>query len=279
VAQHVLKNTGATLQESFSQGAADGAVTVTAVRADGTTASTGTATHTTGGDYTYFLPPQVELDQLTVTWAGTWAGIAQSLVSHVEIVGEFLFTIADARTFGDRVLADTSRYPDADIRAARERVTDLFDQVCHVSFVPRYGRDTLDGTNSDTIDLTHRRPRRIISGSLQGVALTSQQIADVALYPGGRAVWISGTWWSWRRNSIVLAYEHGWPAPPTDVSRAALVLARYDLVSNDISDRMIAFDNDLGTVRLSIPGRQFPTGIPIVDATLARYDECPLLLA
>jgi hypothetical protein len=76
---------------------------------------------------------------------------------------------------------------------------------------------------------------------------------------------------------VVVAYEYGWPTPPADVSRAAMILARYELVSSDISDRMVSFSNDLGEVRLSVPGNKYPTGIPIVDATLARYDETDLL--
>jgi hypothetical protein len=277
ILQHILRNTQGTLLIDRPPGPATG-VTVTVTNAAGTTVATGPAT-STGNTYTFTLAPQPELDRLTVLWSGTFDGVAQSVTTYAEIVGGYLFRVDTARAFGDRVLSDTTRYPDADIEAMRVEITDMFQQICTVSFVPRYARDVLDGTNDDSIDLTNRRPRRIISGSISGTALTSQQIADIALYPGGRAVFISGTWWPWRRQSITLAYEHGWPSTPPDVGYAALVLCRYQLVSNDISDRMIAFDNDLGTVRLSVPGVQFPTGIPIVDATLARYDECPLLLA
>jgi hypothetical protein len=277
ILQHIRRNTQGTLLIDRPPGPATG-VTVTVTNAAGTTVASGPAT-STGNTYTFTLPPQPNLDELTVTWSGTFDGVAQSVTTYAEIVGTYLFRVDTARAFGDRVLADTTRYPDADIEAMRAEITDMFEQICKVSFITRYGRDVLDGTNSASIDLTHRRPQRIISGSISGTALTAQQIADIALYPGGRAVWISGTWWPWRRNSIQLDYEHGWAMTPPDIGYAALVLCRYQLVSNDISDRMIAFDNDLGTVRLSIPGRQFPTGIPIVDATLARYDECPLLLA
>jgi hypothetical protein len=278
ISQQILRNTQGTLLIDRPPGPATGSVAVTITRADGTTLMSGTAT-LVGSTYQFTLPPQAELDRLAVTWSGTWDGVVQSITTQAEIVGGYLFRVDTARAYGDRVLADTTRYPDSDIEAARVEITDMFNQICSVSFIPRYGRDILDGSNTDTIDLTNRRPRRVIGGSMSGTALTAQQLADIALYPGGRAIFISGTSWPWKRQSVTLAYEHGWPVVPADIALAALVLVRYQLVSNDISDRMVAFDNDLGTVRLSVPGRQFPTGIPIVDSTLARYDECPLLIA
>jgi hypothetical protein len=277
ISQQILRNTQATLLIDRPPGPATG-VTVTVTNAAGATVASGGAT-SAAGTYTFTLPPQAELDRLTVLWSGTFDGVAQSVTTYAEIVGGYLFRVDTARSYGDRVLADTTRYPDADIEAARAEITDMFQQVCKVSFIPRYGRDVLDGTDSDTLELTNRRPRRIISGSISGTSLTAGQIADIALYPGGRAVYISGAYWPWKRQSITLGYEHGWPVVPADIALAGLVLARWQLVSNDISDRMIAFDNDLGSVRLSVPGAAFPTGIPIVDATLARYDESPLLIA
>ena len=68
-----------------------------------------------------------------------------------------------AQSYGDRALANTTTYPDLDIRAARDRITDLFEQICGASFIPRFARDVLDGSNDDTISLSNRRPTRIIS--------------------------------------------------------------------------------------------------------------------
>jgi hypothetical protein len=280
MAIQVLKNTGATLQETFSAGAADGTVTVTLTHADGTSAGSGSAIHGTGGVYTFALAPQAELDLLSVVWSGSWSGVAQSITSQVEIVGGLLFSVADARAFGDQTLNDTVKYPDDVIRAARERIADAFEQVCSVAFVPRYARDVLDGNGGYAIRVYHQRCNRVIAASINGVALTSGQLADITARQSGYLIRNSGAWdWSFAGRNVVVAYEHGYPSAPPDIQRAALVLARYELVSNDISDRMIAFDSDLGQVRLSVPGRQYPTGIPIVDATLARYDESSLLVA
>jgi hypothetical protein len=283
-ASQILKNTNALLEQAFSAGDATGNVVVTVTRGDGTQLSTGNATHTGivgSGTYTYTVAPQTELDYLTVVWAGTFGGVAQSITSYAEIVGGLLFALSDLRAFGDRTLADVTTYPDEDLREARERITDLFETVCGVSFIPRYARDTLDGYDSWNLDLYHNRPRRIIAASINGTVLSAPEIAAISLYPSGRICRqpTQTSWWGPTRQNVVVAYEHGWTSVPSDIARAALVLARYELVSNDLSDRMVGFDNDLGSVRLSVPGRNYPTGIPVVDATLARYDECAAVLA
>lgn len=283
MATQVLKNTAATLTETFSAGDVDsGNVTVGITRADGSTLVSGAVAGHPGGAgvYTYSLAPQAELDFLTVTWSGTWGGQAQSVQSQVEIVGGFLFPIAAARAFGDKTLNNTSTYPDADIQAARERITDLFDQVTNVSFVPRYARDYLDGTGDYVLRVFRRPLNRLISASIDGVALTSPELADCTVRTSGWLVRKSGAWnWSFTGRNVIVAYEHGFSAPPLDIQRAALILCRYEMVSNDISDRMISFANDLGAVRLSVPGMEYPTGIPAVDSVLARYDETSLILA
>lgn len=272
----ILKNTAVTLEVTFSVGNADAAVTVTVTRADGTAIATNAATTQAGsGRYTYALAPQTELDSLTATWTGTFGGTPQSVQTFAEILGGYLFALADARAFGDKTLSDATKYPDADVRETRNRITDMFEQVCGCSFVPRYARDVLDGTNTDTIGVWNRRVNRVIAASVDGVALTSNELANTICRSSG---WIvrktGGIWqWGWGGRNVIISYEHGWATVPSDIQRVALELARYELVNNDITSRMVSLDNDLGSVRLSVPGTKYPTGLPIVDATLARYTE------
>lgn len=274
--EHILKNTSTTLEITFSAGDADGAVTVTITRADGTALVTGAATtnEVAAGRYTYVLAPQTELDSLTVVWSGTW-GSPQSITTFAEIVGGQLFSLAELRAFGDKQLASTTTYPDADLRAARARITDLFEDVCQVSFIPRYRRDVLDGKwNGTALWLTRKRVARLISVTIDGVALSAPDLALVKVYPTGRmerqAGWLTAApYW----QDVVVAYEHGWLSPPADISRAAMTLARIELASTDVTDRALSIQNEFGNIRLATPGRNFPTGVPSVDATLARYDE------
>jgi hypothetical protein len=277
MAELILKNTRATLEMVFSAGNADAAVTVTVTGADGAAIQSGSASALGSGDYTFGLNPLAELNSLTVVWAGTWSGVAQSITAYADVVGANLFSLADLRAFGDKVLANATTYPDADLRATRGRITDKFEDRCSCSFVPRFARDVLDSTGNCRIWLSRKRVRRIISASVDGVALSDLTILKP--YPTGRLERTTGTWGSGWNNwqNVIVSYEYGWPSPPADISRAAMTLARYELVSSDISDRMVSFSNDLGEVRLSVPGNKYPTGIPVVDETLHAYDETDLL--
>src|SRR5262245_26022238 len=249
----VLVNTQATLSITFSAGAADGTVTVSITDATGAVVASGNATHGSGGVYTFVLPAQSSLKALTARWTGAWGGVTESLSFPAEIVGAHLFTIAQARAFGDKALNDPTAYPDAVIIDARERITDWFQTICSVAFVPRYGRVVLDGSGSCELWLPHSAVTRVTSVTQDGVALN---LADVYVYSTGRLERRT----TWRRDlqNVVVAYEHGYASPPDDVTRAALMVARYDLTTNQLADRFISFQNDLGVIRQAVPGDKYP---------------------
>jgi hypothetical protein len=270
----ILVNTAATLSVDFSAGAADGSVTVTVTRDDGTVlVNAATAVHGAAGSYSYALAPVSEIDQLTIRWAGSWGGVAQSVTTYAEVVGGLLFTLAELRDFGDGKLASSSEYPDSLLIAKRADVTGLFEQVCAVSFIPRYAKDTLEGRNRRVLRLAHRRPNRLLTVTVNGTALSSNERAQLDLYPDGRidhpAYWPANL----PRRNVVVAYEHGYKIAPARIKTAALTLARYELISTDLSDRTVSLSTDLGAVRLSVPGEKYPTGIPVVDAALIRFSE------
>lgn len=276
MAEHVLKNTQATLEMVFSAGYADGAVTVTVKNAAGATVVSGAATKdlTTPGRYTYALAPQADVASLTATWSGAWGGVTQSIAADVEVVGGLLFTIAELRDFDDAKLASTTEYTAALIAEKRAEITDFFDRVCGVSFIPRYSRDVFEGDGSDSLELLHMRVTKILAVSVNGTALSAGDIAALDVYESGKLVRSVG-WWprsSSPRRNIVVEYEHGWAVPPATIAKAAKILARYELISSDIGDRTISIATELGHVRLSVPGEKYPTGIPVVDAALCQYD-------
>lgn len=267
----VLKNTQATLEVTFTS-AADGTVTVTTTKGDGSNGPGGNATRDGATSrYTFVLAPQAEVESFVVKWAGVWGGVAQSVETRVDVVGAQLFALSEARAFDNRALQSTSLFPDAALRVARASVTDFFEECCNVSFVPRYARETIDGNGDTRLRLSKRRVRKLLSVSIDGVALSAPDLAALKLYDWGRLVREGG--WSEGARNVAVSYEHGWASVPAAIRRAALVLSRHELVVSDHSDRMIAVSNELGTVRMSVPGRDYPTGIPVVDAALARYDE------
>lgn len=277
--QHLLKNVAARLEIVFAAGYADGDVTFTAGDADGTTvvdAETATKDNDNEGRYTFLLDPQPNVAELTITWSGTWDEIDQSMQEQVAIVGAYLFTIADLRAFKDEQLKSPSAYSDEVLADARARVTDMFQRVCDVSFVPRYGRAVLDGNWRRAIWLPNRKVTRILKVVVNGQALDDDQVAKLGVYPSGkvdRTALMGSFWPAWRDDNVIISYEHGWQFPPAEIARAGMHLARWELVNTDVNERMMSLSNDLGTVRLSIPSYDYPTGIPIVDSTLCRYDE------
>lgn len=272
----ILRNTGATLDVVFSAGYADAdAVTVTVTRGDGTTivnAQAATRDAGTTGRYTYTLDPQADVDALTIVWAGTFGGVSNSFTSYADVVGEYLFALSELRSFDDRKLADTTAYPDATLSGKRAEIAEFFERECGVSFAPKYGREQVAGNGSTSLWLRRSRISRLLAVTVDNVALTSDQLADIDVYEYGKLYRPSGWPCSGKRN-VVVEYEHGWQTPPAKISEAAMILARYDLVVSDLSDRTVSYANDLGQFRLSVPGSKYPTGIPTVDAVLERYTE------
>jgi hypothetical protein len=274
---HFLRRTQGVLTMSMSAGAATGSVTASVRGEDGVVVVSGTATHVgTGGDYSIKCPPQTELNRLTTTWTGTWSGVSQSVETYDEVVGGHLFSIAEARAFKDGLLADANAYPDTMIRQARERIADDFQNCCGVPFFPRYERETLYGVGRTTLWLPYKRPLRLVSVSVSGATLSTPDLAAVTAYPTGRLLRTA----AWPNAApVVVRWERGFNRVPEEIKRAALALCHYELTASDITDRQVTFANELGTVRLSMPGRQNPTGIPLVDAVLYRFDERDVLVA
>lgn len=278
----MLRSTGAKLDVTFSAGDADGAVTVTVSRADGTAIATDAAAtnEAAAGHYSYTLAPQDDVDRLTLEWTGTFSGAVTTVTTHAEIVGGHLFTVAEARAFDDTALSDTVKYPDATIRTVRDGITDFFEAVTGVSFVRRYGEATVDGPGGADLWLSVKQLHALLSASVDGTALTSDELAEVEVYESGRLYraneWAGG--WGSTHRTVEVAYEHGYESVPWEIHRAALVLARYSLVTSDVSDRTISWSNELGTFRQSFAGPGRPTGIPAVDAALERYTPSKGLL-
>lgn len=240
----------------------------------GSQIASGTSTKPVGttGTYEFGLTPShtAVLDQYSADWSYTRAGSAELATTTFEVVGGFYFSVGEARAFDNAAMGDPARYPSSAIVAARELVEDHIEHLCGVAFVPRATRVVIDGSN-DVVLVALTRPREIVSASVDDVALTSGQLANIVIYPEGRLVypsWIAG------ELNVRLHVVHGHDAPPDPIKRAALILLRNRLVASNIDDRAVAFTDELGTRQLAVAGRRGqPTGIPDVDAAIAQYSE------
>lgn len=206
------------------------------------------------------------------------AGGATDIDLDFEVVGGFLFSLAELRG-RDSSFTNTTKYPDAVLAVARVRVEQTIEgpQAARVAFVPRGRRVTLDGTNRAGIRLPDFEVREIYSASVDGTALTSDELADLIIDDG--VLWrSSGVWRSGRRN-VVLHYAHGLDFPPGPINRAALTLAREYLVDPGIDlGRATATTVGDQTYRLTIAGRDGVTGLPEVDAAIEQHGRSRLMM-
>lgn len=251
---------------------ADGqAVTVTVLDDAGTeVAADLEATRASEGLYELTIPDAARstLDRYTAEWACELGGTPSTFRTRFEVVGGFLFSIADLRAFDGELTA--AEYPASQVREVRDTVAARFEKWCGVAFVPRGARVTLNGPDDTTLLLPYREVTRLVSASIDAgdgfEALTADELADVVVHRWGglyrAASWTGGT------GNVKAHVEHGYDDVPDPVHRAAMIYARSLLVASPIPDRATSETTDVGTVRFSIAGRDGPTGIPEVDAVL-----------
>jgi hypothetical protein len=257
-----------------------GTPTCAVVDANGDSVATPTVTVVGGGSgqVTAVLAAQAALAALTVTWTAVLDGDTVSEVDYVEVVGGFLFTLAEARA-SDDTLANTTRYPTALLESRRLEVEVECERICDRTFVPRYRRLVLDG--SGTIDLavpdaeirTIRRAAMATSPSGSHTNLTVAQLANLVVLTDRTLRRTDGLVWTEGIGNIVLEYEHGLDRSPPDLAVGAMIRLRTVVTrpASGIPDRATSFVvAEGGTFRISQPG-PWTTGIPDVDAAYAAY--------
>jgi hypothetical protein len=266
----VKQNTAVTISNTwYADGVVvdPGAVTIGVTRDDGTVlVAAGTATGGGGAAARTFNLTTTHtglLDVLTATWTSPTRGLD---TTRHEIVGDFLFTVAQARAVSP--LGNTATYTTQAITDARTMVETALEDACGVAFVPRYKRERVSGMGGTQLLLSMPRVRAIRSVTLDGVAVTDAATivnvgSGVAYYPTG---------WTRGYGNYEVAYEHGHDYPPPRVSQAALLWCKAHLVKGPIDDRTTSFSTDDGTFALATPGlRGSWTGIPEVDAVIQQY--------
>jgi hypothetical protein len=275
----ILRNAAETLSITAYSGEtatdADGAVTVGIVDSEGQTvvASGTSATSAGSGVYTYALAAQSDLKDLTATWSGTW-GSAMEFTTQHEVVGGFYATPSEVRGL-DSLDGETSAYPTADLVSAITWATSVIDDYCGCSFVYRFHRDVLDGTDSADLKLTQLFPQTILSGSIAGTALTATQINNLNKYRSGVLRLKDDTWtFTNPGGQVIVNYEAGFSkTPPPDIAWAARTLSRFYALElkNRVPSNAMSITNEFGNVQLAQPGMNKPTPLPDVNTILNRH--------
>ncbi len=280
--ERVLAGVTATLQVTFygdeTAVNADGAVTVTITRPDGTALVTNAATTkppSTTGIYQY-ATSRPTVDILKAVWTGTFSGQVQSLTTYIEFVGGYIFALGEGRA-SDASLADTVKYPTTKLRDRRDEVEADFAKITGRSFTPRFGRVALDGDASAWLMLPQYGVTNLLSITVDGVALTAPELALCTVSLPGVLFRDSG--WSEGSQNVIVEYQYGDPYPPDDIRREALIYFRTLLHAphSGTPDRATSFiAENGGQFTLATPGRAgFETGVPSVDAVLERHTVDP----
>jgi hypothetical protein len=79
---------------------------------------------------------------------------------------------------------------------------------------------------------------------------------------------------------VVLTYRHGYDRPPEPLIQAAIRAAEWSILgdTSNVSPRALGFSNEFGSFRYAMASEEHPTGLPDVDAVLARYSHRHLVL-
>jgi hypothetical protein len=223
-----------------------------------------TPSRTGTGAYKATLPANLEvLDTYSLVWS--WPN-GQSRRTAFELVGGFLFTVADVQALG----APFATMSAATITAARAAVEDVFEDanITGRAFRPRGRRYITDGVSGSILPVPDYDLTRVVSGTIAGSAIT---VGNVVAHPWGSLELTSGSWAA-IAGAVSVLYEFGlWPTP-AKVRREAVNLAKSYLLSSPLEEgRATAVFTDIGGYRLSIAGRDGWTGIPSVDACLSQY--------
>lgn len=266
--------------------APEGTVTVGITRADGT-ALIAPGTVTAGAlaePRTIILTgaQTAALDLLIATWTDAGGGTA---TTYHDIVGGHYFTVAELRA-AENKLASPAKYSAPAIIEARAQVEAEFEAITGFAFVPRYCRVRIPGKGLAGLTVPHYFPRtvRAVWGyTFPGTyaIFDTLGLAALELDTAGVVRDFSGGCFT-RGTDYVIAYEHGWNAPPSDIKRVAMARARYFLTKPDspIAARAGQYTSQEGTVVFAlVPGgdKGRRTGDPDTDAALARHvhDDAP----
>ena len=282
--RQIQRNNAETISITFFSGEtatdADGSVTIGIVdEAGNTVVASGTATTSAGsGVYTYSLAGQANLKKLTATWAGTFSSNAMQFESLHEIVGGFYCSPYEVRQM-DSIDGETSAFPLADIIESIEWSERVVEDYIGTSYVHRYQRDVLSGTNEQSIRLTKMFPQKILTASIDGTALTSGEINKIALYETGMVIREDDVWdYTIAGRKVIIEYEYGkTKQPPQDLAYVIKTLTRFNLINaySRIPERATSIQNEFGTVVLSQPSMGRPTPLPELNVIINRHRERP----
>lgn len=249
---------------------ADPVVTVT--RADGTALSAPSADDPGDSTGVVRIPLTAvdhldELDQLTVTLAGTVDSRAVSRTYVVDVTTAHPFEVSDVRALDADMT--TQKYPRSRVTAARDELAEGVESYCDLAFSPSYRVVKVRGNGSSCLHLPVREVTAVRHVSIDGTTVTA---SDVDLGAYGQITYSGGFT---ANKTVEVHVECGLAAWPSDLTGAMLPHMRDMLASRSTKGGPTATSETSiasGSVtRFAVPGRGRPSGIPALDVKMNRY--------
>lgn len=247
----------------------------TVTRYDGTAVTVATPVAAGTGVLSVTVPAvsTATLDRLTVTWVATVAGATQTAVTYVNLVGGFYALPYELRAMPG--LADTEKYPTADLIAARDEFESLADRYLGVAHVPRFAYETVPFREPM---LVAHRPVRVVrtmtSTSPQFLNMFGSSVGATGIITFPTVAYgLTSTATVVAEWAVMVAYEHGYDSPPEPLRRACREYVRSSLLraQSGMSRDVISQSMGDGTMtRYSTPdwSARRPTGWLDVDRLL-----------
>lgn len=277
---HILRSSPATLElQVYNNGTLtdlDANPTLVVTDANGTTVSSGAVTKPGApnnvGVYRSVLPGQANLSLLGAAWTGLLAGAAVTFHQSYEVVGNLLFTEAEARSepiVGQQpALADDTKYSDTLIANWRAVIGELFEDRLHQGVIRRYCRTRFHGEGGQVLDLAKGRPvtstgsvlrrpgRRWDIAQIISATINGDPVADLDdLIIDGH--WLYHTTGSWPRASlttplnITVEYEYGPDPVSWEARQAGLDLLLANAAPKGFPSTATSLSNEDGTFRIA----------------------------
>lgn len=239
---------------------------------NGTTVTSGAVTKpgSTTGIYRSVLPAQSDLKVLDAEWTGTLDSEPVVLHQDYEVVGNLLFTEAEARAASivgmQNPFSDDTKYTDAYLADWRAVITDTMEQRMRRGVISRYCRLEVGGFGSGIpLDLSygyartstgthlHRPGRtwdisRIISASINGTTVDPADLTVVGYKVYG-ASWPRAT--TTTPLNVTVEYEYGPDPVWSETHQRALELLLANAIPKGYPSSATSISNEDGTFRIT----------------------------
>ncbi len=176
---------------------------------------------------------------------------AAAFDADVEIIERHYFELDELKGYGDGT-DDFSDRTDDELRAKREKATEVFERAAGRSFVRRMGTTAVYAPQG-FVPLEHCDVERIIAPDYR-------LVSDCQAEAIGKPV-----------EGCEIVYIYGKRMVPEAVKEAVLALAAYYLRASATPDRATGEATEAGFLRYTIAGRDGATGIPEIDAIAEQF--------